>query len=143
MSEYFTTDTPLNDPECLRKALREAGVSFEENVEPKVHWHGRPNPGRCDFVVRRADLGSGAYNDLAWRWNRETRRFDLVVDNLDHAHNQQVQGVIRQITQYHNVHKAVKTARRLGYVVHPHAVRGTGGKIARAASGHVQIRLRK
>ncbi len=100
MSEYFTTDTLLDDPECLRQALREAGVSFEENVEPKVHWHGRHSPGRCDFVVRRADLGGRAYNDLAWRWNRETRRFDLVVDNLDHAQNQQLQGVIRQITQY-------------------------------------------
>ena len=143
MSEYYTTDTLLDDPECLRQALRDIGVPFEEKVEPKVHWHGRPSPGRCDFVVRRADLGDRAYNDMGWRWNPETRGFDLVVDNLDHAHNQQVQGIIRQVVQHHNARKAVKVARRMGYVVHSHAVRGTGGIIARTASGHVQVRLSK
>lgn len=140
MSEYYTTDTPLDDPECLRQALRDLGVPFEENVAPQVHWHGRPSPGRCDFVVRRANLGSPsaalstsrAYNDLGWRWNPEARRFDLVVDNLDHAYNQQVQGIIRQVVQHHNAHKAVKVARRMGY---------SGGRITRSAGGQVQVRL--
>ena len=134
MSEYYTTDTPLDDPRCLEQALEDVGVPFEKSVEPVVHWHGRPSPGRCDFVIRRADLGAQAYNDLAWRWNVETRRFDLVVDNLDHTSNQRVQGVIRQVAQHHNAHKAIETARRMGYA---------GGKITRTASGHVQIRLRR
>ena len=150
MSEYYTTDTPLDDPECLRQALQDVGVPFEENVEPKVHWHGRPSPGRCDFVVRRANLGgpsadlgtSRAYNDLGWRWNPESRRFDLVVDNLDHAYNQQVQGIIRQVVQHHNARKAIKVARRMGYVVHP-TFSGSGGRVSRTASGHVQVRLSK
>ena len=148
MSEYYTTETPLDDPECLRLALRDAGVPFEENVEPKVHWHGRPSPGQCDFVVRRASLGGRAYNDLGWRWNPATRRFDLVVDNLDHTYNQQVQGIIRQVVQHHNARKAVKVAQRMGYAVHPVAKHPANsgafsGRITRTASGHVQVRLSK
>ena len=77
---------------------------------------------------------SRAYNDLAWRWNPETRHFDLVVDNLDHTHNLQVQGIIRQVVQHHNARKAIKVARRMGYA---------GGRITRTASGHVQVRLSK
>jgi hypothetical protein len=132
MSEYYTTDTPLDNTKCLRQALEDLGVPFEEHVEPTVHWHGRA-PGPCDFVIRRASLGGHAYNDLAWRWNPATRRFDLVVDNLDHQYNEQVQGLIRRATQLHNAHKAIMTARRLGYAVR--------GPVNRMASGHLQIHL--
>ena len=135
MSEYVTIDTPLDDRDALKQALADIGIAFEENVEPVVHWHGRPNPGPCDFVVRRADLGGRAYNDLAWRQNAESGRFELVIDNLDQAHNSRVQELIQGVTQYHNAHKALREARRRGYAV--------GGRITRTRGGHLQVTVRR
>ena len=66
MSEYYTTDTPLDDPECLREAIRDAGLA-----KVQVAWQ-RGDDGRV--VPEMVYLYAEEYRHADGKYRKDCRK---------------------------------------------------------------------
>jgi len=112
MSKYIKVATNLVDRECLKRALADLGLAFEESCLA----HGWHTAQHADVVVRRAQLPGYCLGDLGFVWDAEASRFKLIIDEMDQA-RPAMQKLLGQIAQRHAYHRVLDMARQRGLAV--------------------------
>jgi hypothetical protein len=84
MSEYLTMKLDIEDKEDIVAALEKIGIPFETH-DTAVNLHGYQGDTRkqtAEIVIRRQHIG-GASNDLGFKWNGETKKWEMIVSDYD------------------------------------------------------------
>jgi len=84
MSEYLTMKLDIEDKMDIIAALEKIGLPFEEH-DTATNLHGYQGDTRkqtAEIVVRRQHIG-GSSNDLGFKWNEKTKKWDMIVSDYD------------------------------------------------------------
>jgi hypothetical protein len=108
MSHFTTITTQIKDPEALRCACNELGLSFLQNAEARGYYENRI---KGDFVIKL----NGPY-DIALN-KQPDGSFGLTADLWQGHVEQEVGQGYGKLLQYYGVHKAIREARKKGHLV--------------------------
>jgi hypothetical protein len=117
VSAYRKLRTEFTNRYRLRKALKAAGVEFEECKVGKeqhlIDWHGQQRPETASFIVRRQHIGTLS-NDLGWTWNGSC--FEEIVSEYDQSCAETTR-VRQSVKKEYAVITATEAAKAKGYNV--------------------------
>ena len=87
MSAYKTLQCNIVDLNCLIEALKLLGLTAEIYDNPQ-YLYGYQNDKRdekANIIVDRKQLNklTGASNDIGFKWNYETQKYDLIISEYD------------------------------------------------------------
>jgi Protein of unknown function (DUF1257) len=96
MSKYGTAETNIKDVACLVDALIEMGwkkeqISVFNTPQQLIDFRGRAthyldaNGDKAEVIIRRQHL-IGAANDMGFRRNPQTGRFEAIISQYDRKH---------------------------------------------------------
>lgn len=131
MSEYTTVDLEINDPDCLKDALKEMGYVFEEHeIAQKLHgYQGDQREQLGHIIVRRKHVGA-ASNDVGFL-KKPNGKYDLVISDYDtRVHGTKFKEDLKQL---YGKHKLVKQVKKMGYSIKSQKV---------DEQGRIKIRVR-
>ena len=85
MSSYITCKLEIKDLEMIKKVLDTLGLKYTVGDNLVAKGYGRVNR-EADIVVSQGQLKSinaGRYGDLGFKYNQETKAYDMIVDDYD------------------------------------------------------------
>ena len=84
MSEYLTMTLDIESKDDITAALDRIGIPYEvHDTAVKLQGYmGDTRKQTAEVVVRRQHIG-GSSNDLGFKWNEETKRWDMIVSDFD------------------------------------------------------------
>jgi len=117
MSHTVDVSTKITDEECLVKALcrveNQTGHIFpasiiERHKDPTLlNLYGSHRTVNAHIIIRRPNLGHGAYNDLGFVKNSDGSYTAVIADKYDSAW-------LQRLTTYYGVEKAKKEFKARG-----------------------------
>lgn len=115
MSAYAETKTTLRDEKHLCAALAALGFAFETHAEPQtlIGWHGETRPQKANIIIRRANTGLAASNDVGFV-RQSDGTYAAIISDYDSS---KFDGAwLGRVKQEYSVAQRIEAGRAKGYV---------------------------
>lgn len=93
------------------------GYQFEEHKEaqPLFGYEGKQRQQKAHIIVRKKHVGSAA-NDIGFLKNA-SGEYEMIISQYDRHAGKQGKHFMNDLKQIYSVHKVIRKAKSMGYVV--------------------------